>query len=51
MALGVPTDKLSDGRADRRVEPDRTPQSSIAWYAAVQKSRQTSGGLGEVQAR
>src|SRR5947209_4316171 len=28
-----------------------SPQSSIAWYAEVQKSRQTSGGLGDVQAR
>ena len=26
-------------------------QLSMAWYAEVQKSRQTSAGLGEVQAR
>src|SRR5215469_5329701 len=28
-----------------------SPQSSIAWYAKVQKSRHTSGGTGEVHAR
>jgi hypothetical protein len=28
-----------------------TPQSSMAWYAAVQKSRWTAGGFGDVQAR
>src|SRR5437867_5552576 len=39
--------RRSGGAQIDRIEP----QSSIAWYTEVQKSRQTSGGTGEVQAR